>query len=636
MAEYLLRCNAKDYDTMVRFHREENFNIIRNWMGMTPDEAFYEACDQYGIMVWDEFWLNSSGGVPRDLDIYHANAIEKIKQFRNHACVALWCADNEGDPPAPINGWLQDAIKTYDANDRYYQPNSHSGNLSGSGPWGNSDPKHYFTGEGIGRSSSGPFGMRSEIGTATFTNFDSFKKFMPGDTWWPRNEMWNRHYFGHWANNAAPDHYFKDVNRRYANSGGIEEFCVKAQLLNIETMKAMFEGWLDHSDKDAAGIIIWMSQSAYPSMVWQTYDYYFDLTGAYWGAKSACEPIHIYWNENDDRIRVANTSGKNVDALVAEAFIYNLDGTQKFEKKSDAFTSPSNAVADCFTLTYPADLSPVHFIRLRLTDSSGKLVSENFYRRGTVDLNFKALNSLKKVDLGLNSHLSQENGQDLMTATITNPPDSQTVAFAIRPMLVKLSTGDEILPVHISDGYFSLMPGESKQITFRFDPALVGGEAPKVQLECYNNMTKNVVPDTASVLIGDLAQDKKVTASSSDRIADGPEAVVDGDSATGWASAARKSDPQWIMVDLGKSQSINRVQLTWEKAYAKSYELQVSDDGVKWADIYQTTAGKGGVEDLTRLHGQGRYIRLYGTERATNGGSSLYEFEVYGPGKPSK
>ena len=328
-----------------------------------------------------------------------------------------------------------------------------------------------------GRSSSGPFGMRSEIGTATFTNFDSFKKFMPEDTWWPRNDMWNRHYFGPWANNAAPDHYFKDVNRRYGKSGGIEEFCVKAQLLNIETMKAMFEGWLDHSDKDAAGIIIWMSQSAYPSMVWQTYDYYFDLTGAYWGAKSACEPVHIYWNESDDRIRVANTSGKNVDGLVAEAFIYNLDGTQKFEKKSDAVSAPSHAVANCFTLTYPADLSPVHFLRLRLTDSAGKLVSENFYWRGTADLNFKALNSLKKIDLGLSSHLSQENGQGLMTATITNPADSRTVAFAIRPMLVKPSTGDQILPVYTSDGYFSLMPGESKQITFRFDPALAGSEA---------------------------------------------------------------------------------------------------------------------------------------------------------------
>ena len=61
MAEYLLRCHAADYETMVRLQREMNFNIVRNWMGMTPDEAFYNACDRYGLMVWDEFWLNSAG-----------------------------------------------------------------------------------------------------------------------------------------------------------------------------------------------------------------------------------------------------------------------------------------------------------------------------------------------------------------------------------------------------------------------------------------------------------------------------------------------------------------------------------------------------------------------------------------------
>jgi Exo-beta-D-glucosaminidase Ig-fold domain len=363
--------------------------------------------------------------------------------------------------------------------------------------WHDLDPKQYFTGVGAAWGDGGiPYGMRSEIGMATFTNFNSFKKFMPQETWWPRNEMWNKHFFGSSDPNAGTDGYFADVNRRYGRARGIEEFCRNAQLLNLETMKALFEGWLDHSDKDSAGVIIWMSQSAYPSLVWQTYDYYYDLNGAYWGAKSACEPVHIYWNENDDRIRVVNTSGKNVDGLTAEALIYNLDGSQKFERKSDPFTSTFDAVADCFTLTYPADLSPTHFIRLRLTDSSGKLVSENFYWRSAKYLNFKALGSLKKVDLGVSSQMSQANGEDLVTATVTNPADSQTVAFAIRPMLVKPSTGDQILPVYTSDGYFSLMPGESKQISFHFAPALAGNEPPKVQLECYNNFLTEQTPIT--------------------------------------------------------------------------------------------------------------------------------------------
>ena len=144
MAEFMLRCHAKDYDTKLRFHREMHFNMIRNWMGMTADEAFYDACDRYGMMVWDEFWLNSGGSLPADVNVFRANAIEKIKQVRSHACVALWCGENEGDPAAPLNDWLRADILTYDDGDRRYQPNSHAGDLSGSGPWHDLGLKQYF------------------------------------------------------------------------------------------------------------------------------------------------------------------------------------------------------------------------------------------------------------------------------------------------------------------------------------------------------------------------------------------------------------------------------------------------------------------------------------------------------------
>ena len=88
----------------------------------------------------------------------------------------------------------------------------------------------------------------------------------------------------------------------------------------------MYEGWLDHIWEDASGIMTWMGQSAYPSMVWQTYDYYYDLTGAYWGCKSACEPLHIYWNPATEEVKVVNTTTQTFDGLTAEAVIYNLDG----------------------------------------------------------------------------------------------------------------------------------------------------------------------------------------------------------------------------------------------------------------------------------------------------------------------
>jgi hypothetical protein len=495
LPEYLMRNRtAADYDTRVRFHKEQNFNVIRNWMGSVPDEAFYEACDKYGIMVWDEFWLNSHNGDPGDIPVYHANVIEKVKQMRNHPSICFWVAENEGTPPPPVNDPLAEIIAKYDGNDRQYHPCSNSGNLSGSGPWTNFDPPVYFRGTfnftGIEKSpgKKEPYGMRSELGTAAFTSFDSFKKFIPKESWWPRNQMWNLHYFGPKARNAFPDNYQYKLGVHYGEPSDIEDFCRKAQLLNLETMKAMFEGWVDRSDKTAAGMIIWMSHPAYPCFVWQTYDYYYDTTGAYWGAKTACEPVHIFWNSNDDRIRVANTTRTTLKGLKADLWIYNLDGTEKAHQTANV-DAPVDAVTDCFKLEVPNGLSATHFIKLSLTDGAGKFASENFYWRGTTPLDYFGLSSMKPVKLAVTTPTSEVlgNGMTRMTLDITNPANSGAVAFAIRPKPVKPGTGEQVLPVYMNDGYFSLVPSETKHVTIEYNPANADGKTPKVEVECWNN-----------------------------------------------------------------------------------------------------------------------------------------------------
>jgi len=498
LPEYLMRNRTgADYEIRVRLQKEQNFNIVRNWMGSVPDELFYEACDRNGIMVWDEFWLNAHGGNPSDIPVYHANVIEKVKQFRNHPSIAFWVAENEGTPMPEVNDPLAEIIKQYDGNDRQYHPCSNRGNLSGSGPWSNFDPPVYFRGTFTfagerpltGKNKGDIYGMRSELGTAAFTSFDSFKKFVPKEAWWPRNQTWDRHYFGPKARNAFPDIYQYTLGMHYGEPSDIEDFCRKAQLLNLETMKAMFEGWLDRSDKTAAGLIIWMSHPAYPCFVWQTYDYYYDTTGAYWGAKTACEPVHIFWNSNDDRIRVVNTTGKSVANLKANLWIYNMDGTEKAHQTASV-NAPFNAVTECFKLTVPANLSPTHFLKLRLTDNAGKIVSDNFYWRGTSALDYFGLSSLKPVKLVVTAPTSEAlaTGMTKMTFDITNPAKSGAVAFAIRPKPVKPSTGEQILPVFMNDSYFSLVPGETKRVTFEFNPANAGGEKPTVVVECWNNV----------------------------------------------------------------------------------------------------------------------------------------------------
>jgi hypothetical protein len=353
MSEYMLRCRGAEYETKVRLHKEMNFNMIRNWIGSTTDEEFYDACDKYGIMIWDDFWLNANPNLPADINVFNANAVEKIKKFRNHPAIAIWCGENEGWPEPPLNNWLKEDIATFDGGDRYYQPNSHAGNLTGSGPWANKDPGYYFIAYPTGLGGNHGWGMRSELGTAVFTNFESFKKFMPEDKWWPRNEMWNQHFFGPLAFNAGPDGYDASLTKGYGTPKGIEDYCRKAQFLNLETNKAMFEGWEDHMGEDASGLMTWMSQSAYPSLIWQTYDYYYDLTGAFWGVKKACEPLHIQWNPVSNAVKVINTTHRDLENLTAHADVYNTDGRLvRRYSATKLLTSLSNTATEAFTLSF--------------------------------------------------------------------------------------------------------------------------------------------------------------------------------------------------------------------------------------------------------------------------------------------
>jgi hypothetical protein len=124
-----------------------------------------------------------------------------------------------------------------------------------------------------------------------------------------------------------------------------------------------------------------------------------------------------------------------------------------------------------------------------------------------------------------------------------------------------------------------------------------------------------------------LALSKTATSSSNENSSLGPANAVDGNTSTRWSS--QFSDPQWIRVDLGTPMAVKKVVLRWEAAYAKSFQIQVSNNGTSWTTIFSTTTGTGGTQTLTGLNGTGRYVRMNGTQRGTSFGYSLYELEVY-------
>lgn len=512
MSEYLLRRHGKGYETVIKLHKDLNYNMIRLWTGCVTDDEFYDYCDQYGIMVWDDFWLYVAYNDVVQPEAFKANALDKVKRLRNHASIALWCGANETHPSPDLDSCLREIIAREDNNDRLYKSCSNKDGLSGSGWWANFPPKHHFETSASNLAFGKPaypygidhgYGLRSEIGTATFPTFESVCEFIPKKDWWPLptdeqlkndpNTVWSKHFFGKEAWNAKPTDYKKAVNEQFGESNCLEEFCEKAQLLNIEVVKGMYEAWNDKMWNDASGLLLWMSHPAYPSFVWQTYDYYYDPTGAYWGAKKACEHLHIQWNASNNSIKVINTTAKDLKHVCAKAAVYDLNGKEVVDCRRTKWldVSASN-MAEAFTLDFTTsqELTPLHFIRLQLLDDKGNLLSDNFYwRNGMDDLDYKDFNTLPETNLVcILHHVSKSKGR--MTLILENR--SQTVSFANRLRLVNKASRQRVLPIIMSDNYVTLMPGEKKEIQIETPPDLLKGEV-AILLKQYSKAEKQIL-----------------------------------------------------------------------------------------------------------------------------------------------
>lgn len=519
MSEYLLRCHGKDYETKIRLHKDLNYNMIRLWTGCVTDDEFYDYCDKYGIMIWDDFWLYVAFNQVENPEDFKKNALDKVLRLRNHPSIAVWCGANETHPAPELDNYLKELIAREDHGDRMYKSCSNQDGLSGSGWWGNQPPAHHFETSGSNLAWNKPpypygidrgYGLRTEIGTATFPTYESVEKFIPKNQQWPlptdeelKNSdttVWNRHFFGKEASNASPVNYKKAVNTQFGESSNLEQFCEKAQILNIEVVKGMYEAWNDKMWQDASGLLLWMSQSAYPSFVWQTYDYYYDLTGAYWGAKKACEPLHIQWNALTNSIKVINTTSKDLKGIIAKATIYNLYGRPLPQfGKAVKVNVPSSNMAQAFVLDFhhgkpngQDTLTPLHFIRLELKDTNGKLLSDNFYwRNGVKALDYTVLNTLPAAGLFC-TLVDKKIAAGNCTLKVLIENRSSTVAFGNRLRLLSRSTGERILPVIMSDDYITLMPGEAKLVSIETDSKLLKGGV-NIMLKQFAHVEKNVL-----------------------------------------------------------------------------------------------------------------------------------------------
>jgi hypothetical protein len=470
-SESMLRYRAREYDVAVRYHSDMHFNMIRNWVGQIGRDAFYEACDRHGVMVWQDFWLANpwDGPDPADDDLFLANARDFILRIRNHPSIGLYCGRNEGDPPKRIEAGLSKILAELHPGIQYI-PNSAEGVVSGHGPY-TAMPISYYFGPGTNPT------LHSERGMQNIPPIESVQLMMPKKALWPQGLDWGLHDFClQGAANGAS--YRSMIENSYGGATSVEEWVALAQFVNYEGYQAMFEG----QSKYRMGLLIWMSHSCWPSFVWQTYDYYFEPTAAYFGAKKGCEPLHIQWNPVTESIEVVNYSGGDVQGLSAHVQILNMDGTQQWTK-SVSLDSKEDSTVSCIKMEYPAGVSPVHFLRLGLIHQ-GTVISRNSYMRPREIGNFRAIRELPRVNLEVTTGVQQLGGRWIIAANLHNP--SPYPVLMVRVKAVREKTGDRILPAIYSDNYLALMPGETEGIRVELADADTRGERPRIVVEGFN------------------------------------------------------------------------------------------------------------------------------------------------------
>ena len=459
-SEQNLRYRRHEYDIAVDYHRQMNFNMIRNWVGMVSDDEFYEACDSLGLMVWQDFWLANpwDGPDPDDEPMFLDNSEDLVYRIRRHPSIVLYCGRNEGYPPQTIDTALRDRILPSIHPGIPYISSSADGPVSGRGPYRAMPAKYYFENQ------SGMF--HSERGMPNVPTMESLRRMMAPEDFWPQGDMWGKHDFT--SEGAQRSTSFNAmVENAFGECSSAEEFTALAQWINYDGYRAMFES---ENSAGRMGLLLWMSHPCWPSMVWCTYDYYFEPTGAVFGCRKACEPVHIQYNASTGNVEVVNVCGGDKEKLTASASIIGYRGNL-IAAESFPVDCAEDSTVVCGNVRKP-ESEPAYYLKLELTDPSGSLISENFYMLGSEPGNLQAVRTLP--DARLKKTVKVEGSK----AEVEIQNMSKVPALLVR-LILKDRNGDEILPVEYSDNYFALMPGERRTVTVKWSPADFDG-APRI------------------------------------------------------------------------------------------------------------------------------------------------------------
>lgn len=519
--DMLMRTSPERLRAQFRYLVDMHLNAIR-LEGKLEDNAFFDEADRAGILIlagWccGDIWERWSSWTPNDYTIAYESQRTQILRLRHHACMALWMNGSDNHPPAEVettyrkiladNGWPNPSISSATS-----VPTSVSGptGVKMTGPYDYVPPSYWLVDKDH---FGGAFGFNTETSPGpAIPDLGSLKKFLPATKLWPVNELWNLHAGAGSLNNTIT-HFSEAMDAIYGKPSGLEDFLRKAQAMDYDGERAMFEAY-GRNKYHSTGVIQWMLNNGWPSIVWHLYDYYLQPAAGYFGAKKACEPLHIQYSYDDRSVVVVNSLIRDCSGLTAEASLYDFNLHPLFTGTVH-LDSPADSVQRILTLPKVDTASDVTFVRLRLSDRSDRTVSTNFYwlprHLSTFDWSQKQarehpyytavtryedlsqLNRLATVRLDASALMHRWPGKEAVRVRIHNP--SKSLAFQIHLAVVDEKSHAEILPVLWEDNYFSLLPGESRTVVARY-PFAVGADGLSLTVDGWN-----IAPNTTLVAI---------------------------------------------------------------------------------------------------------------------------------------
>jgi exo-1,4-beta-D-glucosaminidase len=501
-----------------RYVRDMGLNTVR-LEGKLESEDFFEMADQQGILVmagWCccDFWEHWGSWKDEDFEIAKASLRDQMYRLRRHPSMLVWLNGSDNPPPPDVEDmylkvendlrWPNPVISSATARPTTLTNGS---GVKMSGPYEYVAPSYWETDPHLRTESGicnqggcgGAYGFNTEtsMGPAVPT-LESVERMVPKDHLWPVDEYWNFHAGG---GSFKDLHVFTEaLDARYGKANSAKDFTDKSQLMTYEGVRAMYEAY-SRNKYTSTGVIQWMLNNAWPSMIWHLYDYYLEPGGGYFGAKKALQALDPMYGYDDHSVWLVSSQYIDAKGLKLTARIFNLDGTQKFSKEA-GLDAAADSTAKVFEIPEVGGLSGTYFLDLRVTDGRGKLVGTNFYwlstRPETLDwskstwymtptgsyADYTALGQMPKVKLSVASHTEKVESNSVTHVTVENR--SKTIAFFVRLKLEKGKGGEEVLPVVWQDNYLSLLPGEKREITATFRAGSLGAAKPEVEVTGVN------------------------------------------------------------------------------------------------------------------------------------------------------